>query len=204
MAGYAPNRALAVISLAPGQYEPLGMDTIDLPKEAFAVPQLIIANGGDNINGTARPYFYFQKYRTQGAPLTFVIQNGTPHCCVNNMVPLILLWLDAVIHERDPSGQTAVRSIDQKRHWIGRQEVEDSGVQDDWKTKVWDVKSAVATPLQKRIIEEPARDILLSNVVDANVPPAGVLTPSWLPSHKFAQVWLAFEAAKEHPITPLE
>lgn len=45
MAGFAPGRTLAVIAYAPGQYEPLGMDTIDLPKQAFNVPQLIIANG---------------------------------------------------------------------------------------------------------------------------------------------------------------
>ena len=60
MAGFAPDRTLAVIACAPGQYEPLGMDTIDLPTEALDVPQLIIANGADNVNGTARPYFYFQ------------------------------------------------------------------------------------------------------------------------------------------------
>jgi hypothetical protein len=49
MAGYAPDRALAVVSLAPGQYEPLGMDTIALAPAALAVPQLIIANGADTV-----------------------------------------------------------------------------------------------------------------------------------------------------------
>lgn len=48
MAGFAPDRTLAVIAYAPGQYEPLGMDTIDLPTKALDVPQLIIANGADS------------------------------------------------------------------------------------------------------------------------------------------------------------
>src|SRR5690242_9007958 len=43
MAGFAPDRTLAIVASAPGQYEPLGMDTIELPKEALDVPQLIIA-----------------------------------------------------------------------------------------------------------------------------------------------------------------
>lgn len=52
LAGYRPERYIAGIAFAPGQYEPLGMDTIELPALAILSPQLIIANGGDNINGT--------------------------------------------------------------------------------------------------------------------------------------------------------
>ena len=128
MAGFAPDRTLALIACAPGQYEPLGMDTIDHPQKALAVPQLIIANGADNVNGTARPYIYFQRYRRQGAPLTFVIQNRTPHCCVSNVTPLMLVWLDAVIRERQPlSSGSALRAIDQNQDWLGWLKVEDSG-----------------------------------------------------------------------------
>src|SRR6266403_5287531 len=74
----------------------------NLPQKALDVPQLIIANGANNINGTARPDIYFQKYRRKGAPLTFVIQNRTPHCCVGTITPLMLVWLDAIIRERQP------------------------------------------------------------------------------------------------------
>jgi hypothetical protein len=121
MAGFAPARTLALIASAPGQYEPLGMDTIDLPKTALAVPQLIIANGADNVNGTARPYIYFQKYRRQGAPLTFVIQNRTPHCCVSNLIDLMLVWLDAVIRQRQftSSESRCARSIRIKTGLVG-------------------------------------------------------------------------------------
>jgi len=70
MAGFAPDWTLAVVASSPRQYEPLGMDTIDLPKEALDVPQLIIANGAGSVNGTARPYFYFQKItNVSGAPI---------------------------------------------------------------------------------------------------------------------------------------
>ena len=48
LAGYRPERYVAGIAHAPGQYEPLGMDTIELSDQAARSPQLIIANGGDN------------------------------------------------------------------------------------------------------------------------------------------------------------
>lgn len=205
MAGFAPDRTLAVIAYAPGQYEPLGMDTIDLPKKALDVPQLIIANGADNVNGTARPYICFQKYRRQGAPLTFVIQNRTPHCCVSNVVPLTLIWLDAVMRKRQPtSGKFPLRSVNQKQDWIGRLEVEDSGVKDEWRTKTWNVRSAEAKPAAHESEDGPISEILLSNTSDENVPSNGKLVRSWLPSKAFASYWLEFEQTKEHPITPLE
>lgn len=205
MAGFAPDRTLAVIAYAPGQYEPLGMDTIDLPKRALDIPQLIIANGADNVNGTARPYIYFQKYRRQGAPLTFVIQNRTWHCCVSNAVPLMLVWLDAVMRERQPtSSELPLHSVEQKQGWVGRLEVEDGGVKDDWQTKTWNVRSAEAEPLADKIEDGAISEILLSITNDENVPSDGELVTSWLPSKAFANSWLEFERTKEHPIAPLE
>src|SRR5262249_39132261 len=194
MAGFAPDRTLAVIAYAPGQYEPLGMDTIDLPKEALIVPQLIIANGADNINGTARPYFYFQKYRTAGAPLTFAIQNRTPHCCVANVVPLMLSWLDAVIPDRQPSSNgTRLRMINQKQEWVGRLKVEDSGVKDTWKMKSWNVSSVVAEPASEEAADRAAPEILLANTSDGEVPASGELVTPWLPSKGFVNSWPEFE-----------
>jgi hypothetical protein len=204
MAGYAPARTLALIAYAPGQYEPLGIDTIDLPQRALAVPQLIIANGADHVNGTARPYLYFQKYRRQGAPLTFVIQNRTPHCCITNVTPLMLVWLDAVIRERQPlSNGSALRTIDQNQDWLGWLKVEDSGIKDHWQTKSWNVSSADAKPFEKET-DTSASEIVLPNTADGDVPSVGELVTSWLPSNAFASVWLEFEHKKEHPITPLE
>ncbi len=205
MLGFAPDRTLAIIASAPGQYEPLGMDTIDLPRKALAVPQLIIANGANNVNGTARPYIYFQKYRRQGAPLTFVIQNRTPHCCINNVTPLILVWLDAVIRERQPlSSGSALRTIDQNQDWLGWLKVEDSGVKDHWQTKSWNVISGEAKPFENKIADALASEIFLPNTADGEVPSVGQLVTSWLPCSAFASVWLEFEHMREHPITPLE
>jgi dienelactone hydrolase len=205
MAGFAPDRTLALIASAPGQYEPLGMDTIDLPKNALAVPQLIIANGADKVNGTARPYLYFQQYRKQGAPLTFVIQNRAPHCCVSNVIQLMLVWLDAVVRQRQPiSSESALRTIDQNQDWLGWLKVEDSGVKDHWQTKSWNVSSAEAKPFEGKTADALASGIFLPNTADEGVPSVGELATSWLPSKAFATVWLAFENQKEHPITPLE
>jgi hypothetical protein len=180
------------------------MDTIDLPKQALDVPQLLIVNGGDNVNGTARPYLYFQKYR-QRAPLTFVIQNRVPHCCVSNVVPLMLTWLDAVIRERQPaSNELPLRPVDEKHGWIGSLEVEDSGVKEHWQTKSWNVSSAVAEPATPKNEDGPTAEILLPDTRDENVPSTGKLVRSWLPSKAFANHWLEFERTKNHPITPLE
>lgn len=34
--------------------------------------------------------------------------------------------------------------------------------------------------------------------------PKGAQNAGWLPSKRFAEAWLAFEKAREHPVTPLE
>jgi hypothetical protein len=49
---YRPGRILASIDYEPGQYIPLGMDTIHLSDDAIRSPQLIIANGADKVCGT--------------------------------------------------------------------------------------------------------------------------------------------------------
>jgi hypothetical protein len=186
MAGYVPDRILAVVAYAPGQYEPLGMDTIDLPDKALVVPQFIIANGADGINGTARPYGYFARYRNRGAPLTFMVQNRTPHCCVMNVTSLVLLWLDDVIRQRSPTAANkALAAVDEKRGFVGFLKTEDSGVKDDWHAVVWNAAEAS--------IERSGHPVA-----------PGMLDSGWLPSRKFARAWLDFEKQREHPITPLE
>jgi dienelactone hydrolase len=96
--GFAPDRVLAAIPYAPGQYEPLGMDTIELSPAAAAIPQLIIANGADTVNGTRRPLDYFTRYFEKGAPWTFAIQNGVPHHgALANARPLMFAWIEGVL-----------------------------------------------------------------------------------------------------------
>src|SRR5258708_15242849 len=65
--GYRPGRILASIDYAPGQYIPLGMDTIHLSDDAMRSPQLIIANGADKVCGTMQPYEFFRRHWGRGA-----------------------------------------------------------------------------------------------------------------------------------------
>jgi dienelactone hydrolase len=132
MTAFAPARILADIEYAPSQYDPLGMDTIDLPDKALLVPQLIIANSADEVSGTKRPYDYFERHRKRNAPLTFVVQNRVPHCCVANMTPLVLLWLADVIRGRAPTAvQKPLTTIDEATAWEGFIKTQVSTVKDD-------------------------------------------------------------------------
>lgn len=179
MVGYIPERIVAAVEYAPSQYDPLGMDTIDLPKEALSVPQFIIANGADKISGTVRPYGYFEKYHKMGATMTFMVQNRVPHCCVNNVQSIMLLWLNDIVRKRKSL------SKDEQHDWEGFLNTEPSGLKDGWGEPVWNV--ADAWILQA-----------------GHTPAVGTLDAGWLPSHRFADAWLSFEKEREHPITPLE
>jgi len=140
LAAYLPERYIAGMAFAPGQYEPLGMDTIELSASAMRKPQLIIANGGDNVNGTERPYAYFRRYFERGAPWTFVVQNRAPHCCLQNAQTLMLEWLHAVLE-----------APTQKSKGEGYLKVAFSNVVDEWKRPVFDaIASRVGPPGQKR------------------------------------------------------
>jgi pimeloyl-ACP methyl ester carboxylesterase len=121
MAAFRPERYLGGIAFAPGQYDPLGMDTIHLPKTALQAPQLIIANGADPVNGTERPYDYFRRHFKQGAPWTFAVQNRTSHCCLWNAADLILEWIRATLGPKLPAPRfgffTKAPSIGVVDHW---------------------------------------------------------------------------------------
>ncbi len=164
LAGYHPERYLAGIAYAPGQYDPFGMNTIELSKDAIRLPQLIIASGSDDHVGTERPYQYFRKYFDRGAPWTFVIQNRTPHCCLQNAQSLILDLLDGLLATVPTSGGAGT---------YGYITVEASRVTDEWKNTVFNATSA-------RVSETACQ------------PRAGELCAGWLPSSTFAEHWLLF------------
>jgi hypothetical protein len=183
MVAYAPERILAAIEYAPGHREPIGIDTVVLPEKALSVPQFIIANGADNICGTERPYTYFDKYRDR-APLTFMVQNRVPHCCVMNVTHIALVWLAEVIARHNGGAETKKLPQMNATDWRGFIKAEDGDVRDDWKEPVWNVVEALVKP--SRVVPEGMRD-------------AG-----WMPSRSFAEAWLSFEKEQRHPITPLE
>jgi dienelactone hydrolase len=190
-AAYAPDRVLAVIASDPGHFDPLGVDTIDVPDAALRIPQLIIAGGADAVSGTERPYAYFRKYFERGAPWTFVVQNDTPHCCIINAKELVLEWLDAAAMRglNRSSGsyafiKTSPTTVNEcpapsppaRPIWC-------RSSQDNWGGKNWSASEAA-------VERHPT-------------PPAGMIPAGWLPTRQFAKLWRTFVSEAEHPITSL-
>jgi hypothetical protein len=204
MVSYVPERLVAAIEYAPGHFDPMGMDTVNLSEQALAVPQLIVANGADDRVGTARPYAYYAEYRRRGAPLTFVIQSRTPHCCVANVVPLALAWLHHVLRLRKPNKNGTLRLIDPNSGWLGSIGVEPGSVK-AWNTKTWDVASARVERAAHSRQTPGENEIYIQRAAkNEDVPTSGTLVPAWLPSRDFAKLWLSFEQEPVHFVTPLE
>lgn len=94
---FAPDRVIGAVDYAPGQLDPPAVDTIQLPPAAAAVPQLIIANGADTVNGTRLPLDYFAKYE-KTSPWAFAIQNGAAHHgALANAKPLMFAWIEGLL-----------------------------------------------------------------------------------------------------------
>jgi dienelactone hydrolase len=183
LAGYAPDRVIAAIPADASQFSPLGIDTVTLSPEAQAVPQLILTGGADHVSGTERPYEYFRKYVEKGAPWAFVVQNKTPHCCIINAKKLILLWLQAMLEERQRSNG-AVRRVDSNTGWNAFIATRQTETKDDWGGKTSEVSHA---KIQR----------------SRSNPPSGMIPAGWLPNHQVAKEWLSFVKRPEHPATSL-
>jgi dienelactone hydrolase len=188
-AAYAPDRILAIIASDPGHFDPLGVDTIDVPDAALQIPQFIIAGAADRVSGTERPYAYFRKYFAKGAPWTFLVQNGTAHCCIINAKELVLRWLEAVVVRRltPPTGlygfiRTSPTEIDEcsapsaPRIWC-------RGNHDFWGGTNWSVTAGAV-----------GHDATASE---------GMMPAGWLPTRAFAKEWRQFIIQPEHPIGSL-
>ncbi len=177
---YDPSRVLAAILANPGQSVPYGMETVNLSDEALAVPQFIIVGAIDSRGGTQRPYEYFRRHWVRGAPWTFLVQNGIPHCCVINAKGLILDWLDEVIQARKSSSGAFDTKIDTHRGWTGYIRSCSTERRDSFKEHLWNACAASI----KRVKSKP---------------PADEIPAAWLPSRRVAVEWLAFIQQKEHP-----
>jgi dienelactone hydrolase len=189
LAGFAPDRVVAVVATAPGHFDPLGMDTIRLSSKAAAIPQLIITGSADAVSGTQRPYDYFRRHFDQGAPWTFVMQNRVPHCCIVNAKHLVLEWLEAVVVKRltpdtgsygfietRPSRDTDCpdQSPPIRSSWC-------RSTTDAWGGENWSVMAATRT---RRLN-----------------PPHGMIPAGWLPTDSFANHWVSYVTQPEHPVT---
>jgi len=190
LAQYAPDRVLAVIPTDPAQYDPLGMDTINLEPTAAAIPQLILTGSADAVSGTQRPYAYFRRYFDQGAPWTFVVQNKAPHCCIMNAKALILEWLEAVVFQgatraTGPYGFIEIKPSEAtdcpdqssppvRPSWC-------RSPKDTWGGANWSVSAATIEPRPNA--------------------PTGMIPAGWLPTDAFAKLWVSFVTQPEHPVT---
>jgi len=178
-----PERTIAAVLSAPGHYDPVGIDTVKLDEPRLKVPQLILAGGADNVSGTARPFEYFQKYRRQGAPWAFVIQNGSPHCCTSNAKELIIRWLEAIVKQRMSGVSGVLRTMNQERGWLATFETEETGVTDTFGLKAFDAAKPAIRPTRGH---------------ERETGEAG-----WLPDRVTARLWLAFVSEPIHPVSPL-
>jgi dienelactone hydrolase len=170
MPGFAPDRVLAAIDYAPGQYDPLGMDTIELTPKAASVPQLIIANGADPVNGTKRPFEFFRKYHDRGSPWVLAIQNGVPHHGgLANAKPLIFAWIENVLDGRPGPA------------WSLYLKTAPSSTVDEW-------KNAVDRVAEVRIEKT------------GSATPEGYMRAGEMVSHKLASEWLAFVKRPVHKV----
>jgi dienelactone hydrolase len=183
MVGYAPDRLIAAIPYAPGNGEPLGINTVELPAGALTIPQLIIANGGDKVCGTERPYEYFQRYYRRGAPWTFVVQNNIPHCCIGNAKTLILTWLEAIIKLRQPTAKpNPLQPVSRRSGWSAFIKTELTGAKDDWGHPTWNMVDVEVQPLG-RVKSGPS------------------MTAGWLPTRGVLNAWLSFVKATHSVIS---
>jgi hypothetical protein len=180
--GFAPDRVLASIDYAPGQYDPLGMDTIQLSPAAAAIPQLIVANGEDPVNGTKRPLDYFQKYFEKGAPWVFALQNGVPHHGgLANLRPLMFAWIESILDATPESTGVTALAAGQRSGWWLYIRTSPTKTRDEWKNPVLEATDAR--------IEKAGAGV-----------PSNYMAVGWVPSRKTANEWLAFMKKPKHPV----
>jgi hypothetical protein len=188
---YAPTRVAAVIAANAGHFDPYGIDRVSLSPDAARVPQLVIAGGQDRVSGVQRPYEYFRRHFDKGAPWTFVLQNETPHCCVENVRPLVLDWLVAVVVHRVSTGgvfgfiaKGPSDTVDCKEPFESASNaIWCRGGHDEWGTPNWLAVNA--------------------SVRSGRTAPAGMVPSGWLPTRRFADRWKAFVSQMRHPIASL-
>jgi dienelactone hydrolase len=172
---YAPARIIAAVLIHPAHYEPMALDHVELTEEGREVPELIVAGGIDKVATTQSPYDYFRRYRDQGAPWTFLVQNQTAHLSTSTAKPIVLAWLDDVLDLRSPDSKRPLRRIDESDSWAGyiaRCSPEEHAA------STWNVCNAFIT----------------KSGSDA---PKNMMAAGWLPSKHIAELWLQIARSSE-------
>lgn len=176
---YAPDRILAAILANPGQTEPENVDNVVLSARGTAVPVLIVVGSRDAIAGTSKPYAFFKRYYTEGAPWIFLVQNGIPHCCVIDTKPFVLAWLQQIIEIREPESGKSLLPLDRNSGWYGEMRTCNSSANDHWGLPLVSVCDARITSGELRRSSDM---------------PSG-----YFPSESLAREWLAYVKQSEHP-----
>jgi dienelactone hydrolase len=184
LAAFAPNRIAAAILANAGQFEPLGLDTIQHSPSSLKIPELILVGSKDDHVGTERGYAYFKKYWVEGAPWLFVTQNDVPHCCVVNAQDLILKWLDGILERRLARQSPSLMSVDRNRGYDAFIRTQSVGFLDHWKLPTSSVAEA-------------------SFVAAGRKPPRDREPAGWLPSKPIADEWKRFVTEPSHPATSM-
>jgi dienelactone hydrolase len=177
---FAPDRIAAVVLANAGQFEPLGLDTVQHTLASVKVPEFILVGSKDDHVGTQRAYEYFSRFWPEGAPWVYVTQNGVPHCCVVNARDLILEWLDAVLTVRLEPRKGPMAPVDRNKGYRGYIQVATTDTHDAWKLPTSEVLFASTYGSHD--------DALKSGI------PAG-----WLPTKRFAEDWKVFVGQTFHP-----
>jgi hypothetical protein len=162
----------------------LGLDTIQLSFAGLTVPELILVGGRDGHVGTERPYAYFTKYWSEGAPWLFTTQNDVPHCCVVNARDLLLIWLDAVLKRRLEPANSNLLPLDKDGGYNAFLQLSATATRDTWNLPT----ANAVRPLFERVGRRP---------------PQGYQPAGWLPSKKVAQQRRDFVAQPSYPVTSM-
>lgn len=168
---YAPRRVIAAVLIHPAHYAPAALNRVQLSGEGRQIPELIFAGGADTVATTQSPYDYFERYRKQGAPWTFLVQNATGHFGVSITKDMVMAWLDAVLAQRDPAPGLPLKTIDETGSWVGYIQRCSSA---DLTSRTWNVCDAALVKKDARVPEK-------------------MIEAGWLPSANVAELWLQAE-----------
>jgi len=180
LVAFAPGRIMAAILTNPGQTDPDNVDKVTLDERGVAVPELIIVGGQDAISGTTKPYSYYKRYRPQGAPWVYLVQNNIPHCCIIDTKSLILDWLEVVIPVRHPDPDRPLSPMNSNVGWYGSIRPCEAVHTDHRGLPLWNVCDAHVGGAEKDL---PAQEM-----------PAG-----FFPTESLAREWLAYIKQPDHP-----
>lgn len=143
------------------------------------VPELIVV-GHDTVGGTVKPYSFYKRYRRQGAPWIYLVQNNIPHCCINSTKPFMLDWLQEVIRIRRPNPKKPLLPIDLSTGWYGSIQPCEVVYKDHWGLPLWNVCDAHVERSEKAL---PSQEM-----------PAG-----FFPTESLAHEWLTYIKQQDHP-----